>query len=397
MVTKLETLQAERGDITAAAQASRAVAVFDSFEAARADWAELYAICAASPYQSYQFVSTWFDTVGREELLEPFIIVARAPDGRPQALLPLALDSRGPLRIATFMCGRESNFNLGLFRPGLRLEEAGARGLLADAAREAIRRPDLYYLRNQPRRFEGVDNPFAFADARPSASFAYSVALPASAAELDARVSKDTRKKLRKKEARLRELGELRYEHRASGARALEIVGALIAQKSARLAERGVSSLFESAGMRDFLERLGGASGDGALEVHGLSLSGRIVATYAGLIRGGRFSALLNSFDMDEEIARCSPGDLLLHALMRDLVARGMSHFDLGAGEARYKNAVCDETIELCDALTPVTFRGALAAPALSWFLQVKRRIKQTPWMARCAARLRRRLAAVPR
>jgi CelD/BcsL family acetyltransferase involved in cellulose biosynthesis len=104
----------------------------------------------------------------------------------------------------------------------------------------------------------------------------------------------------------------------------------------------------------------------------------------------GRFSALANSYDTDEEIARCSPGDILLRAVMRDLVERGFAYFDLGVGEARYKEAVCDETIALYDLVMPVTTRGALAAPLLRIFLDCKRRVKQTPWLSRLSERARR-------
>ena len=371
------------------AGAKMSIAVFEQFEDARNDWLELIEVAPVSPYQSYLFLATWQEKVGREQYAEPFIVVARNAAGRPLALLPLCIETRGPLRIATFMGGRESNFNLGLFRPGA-FDERKALELLQGAAKQAANPPDLYYLRNQPRQFEGAANPLAFAKARPSASYAYGLTLPADEAALAARLSKDARKKLRKKEARLAEIGQLSYEHVARGARAQDIATALIDQKSARFADLGVGGLFESAGMRALVRALSAVEGDGALELHALSVDERIVATYAGVVRKGRFSGIFNSFDMDEEIARSSPGELLLHALMRNLVARGMTHFDLGAGEARYKQSVCDETIELVDAIVPVSAMGAVAAPALRLFLIAKRRIKQTPRLARAAARLRR-------
>jgi len=390
MVTKLETLAAKNDEEPAAAAPAHALEIHEALDAARKDWIELYALCAASPYQSFEFASNWFDTVGRAQNLTPMIVVARSASGRPLALLPLALDRRGPLRVAAFLCGRESNFNLALIHPNAGLDENALRRLLAGAATKSSIRPHLYFLRNQPRRFEGVANPLAFSDARPSPSFAYGLTLPRDAAELDARASRDARKKLRKKEQRLAQLGELRYEHRADGARALDIMRALIVQKSARLEQMGAPSAFDEPAMCDFLERATLAAGDGALEMHALSVSGRIVATYAGLTRGARFSAMLNSFDTTDAFARCSPGELLLRALLRNLVERGFAGFDLGAGEARYKNAVCDETIELCDMALPTTWAGALAAPMLMGYLRAKRRIKQTPWLANRAFEARR-------
>jgi len=382
MVSERET----PADADAAAQPVSAdvltIEIFDDLAKARAEWMALSAIATVSPYQSYLFFSTWYETVGREQRLEPFIVVARDRSGRARALLPLAVDRRGPLRIGVFLGGRESNFNLALLDPDARFDANSIRALLKEAALCTPNPLDLYYLRNQPRRFDGVDNPLAFEDATPSASFAYGVSLPAAETELASRFSRDSRKKLRRKEARLAEMGTLRYEHCASGVRAQEILTALIEQKSARFADMGVSGLFNSRGLRDLLRRLSTHTGDGALELHALSVNDRIVATYIGVTRGGRLSAVLNSFEMDEEIARSSPGDLLLHAVMRNLIARGMTHFDLGAGEARYKSAVCDETIVLCDTLTPISWKGLLATPLLKIFLRSKRRIKRTPALA---------------
>jgi len=85
-----------------------------------------------------------------------------------------------------------------------------------------------------------------------------------------------------------------------------------------------------------------------------------------------------------------------LQALLRDCVARGLDYFDLGVGEARYKDAVCDETIELCDSVLPATFRGALAAPMLRLFLAAKRFAKQTPFVARLVAKARRHAGSAP-
>jgi len=392
MVTKLETYAPEGAR---SLRRARGATVYTDPGAARGVWEALYAQAPASPYQSFAFVDAWLQTLGHTQNATPFIVVAQ--DGDARALLPLVIERLGPLRVASFACGRESNFNLALIGAGATPGEADMRALLRDAAKASDARVDLFYLRNQPRRFEGADNPLAFANALPSPSFAYGAALPADAGDLDARFSKDARKKLRKKEARLAQMGELFYEHAASGDAAREIVAALLAQKAARLAAQGVGSNFGDASMHEFMERLLATAPPGEVEAHALRLSGRIVAAYVGLTRNLRFCAMVNSYDADDDIARSSPGELLLHALLRNLCARGFTHFDLGAGEARYKNSVCDETIELCDTLVPVTPGGALACAALTAAQRAKRKIKQTPWLFNALIRVRRRLAGVAR
>jgi CelD/BcsL family acetyltransferase involved in cellulose biosynthesis len=364
--------------------------VFTKMEDARNDWLALSREAVISPYQSYAFLSAWLDTAGRADGVEPFVIVSRDAEGRPNALLPFCVMDR-KIRIALFMGGRESNFNLPLLPPNAGHDSASMRALLNRAARHAPSGPDLYYLRNQPRRFVNFENPLVDNTDQKSVSFAYGTTLPASAEELAARFSSDTRKKLRRKEARLAELGPVAYDHCANGARGAAIVDALIRQKSERF---GVGAAFLRCDMPKFLNTLRDTAEDGGVELHALRVGERIVATYVGVMRGRRFSAMLNSFEQDEAIARCSPGDLLLHALMRHLVARGTTHFDLGAGEARYKSSVCNETIELYNAILPVTARGFLAAPMLTAYLRLKRRVKRTPSLINAYQRLRATLSA---
>jgi CelD/BcsL family acetyltransferase involved in cellulose biosynthesis len=389
MVTKLQTYVAEGA--RSLRPASLRVAVHAAPAKARDVWEALYAAAPASPYQAYAFNAAWMATLGRARGEEAFIVAATDDAGRPAALLPFVIRRCGPLRIARFACGSESNFNLPLLADAAR-DAKTAQALLIEAAKATTPAPDLFFLCNQPKRFDGSDNPLVADDAVPSPSFAYGAALPAEVAALEARFSKDSRKKLRKKETRLVQSGALLYEHAATGAAARDIIEALLRQKAARLAARGVASQIGDAAMRDFLLQLLDAAPQSGVEVHALRHSGEIVAAYVGLARGARFCAMLNSFTMDEEIARSSPGDLLLHALLRNLIARGFTHFDLGAGEARYKDAVCDETIELYDSLIAVTPLGALAGGSLRFLQRAKRYVKQTPWLFDALNGLRRRL-----
>ena len=391
MVTKLEipTDSEPAAQATPARTAGRLpIDIFPSIDAVAADWDALFAAAPASAYQSRAFCAAWMATLGESRGALPCPVLVHGADGAALALLPLATIRLGPLRTLGFMGGRECNFNLPLLRPGYMPDEARARAMLVEAGRRAG--AHLVVLRNMPRQLDAAVNPFVLQGALPSASSAYGAALPADAAALEQRLSKDARKKLRRKRALLGEIGEVAAERAQTPQRAQEIVRALTEQKRARMREQGIASEFDDAAMDAFLLRL---AGEGALEAHALTVCGRIVAAYAGLTHRGRFSALVNSFDAEERIARCSPGDLLLQAMLADLVGRGVGRFDLGVGEARYKTAVCDETIALFDVVLPVSIIGRLAAPGLRALLRAKRYAKQTPQIAAALARLRRALS----
>ena len=78
-------------------------------------------------------------------------------------------------------------------------------------------------------------------------------------------------------------------------------------------------------------------------------LDERVVAAFAALSGRDRLSGLVIAYDADPEIARCSPGELILHEVVRSAIARGFTTFDLGVGEARYKNECCEATETLFD------------------------------------------------
>ena len=103
---------------------------------------------------------------------------------------------------------------------------------------------------------------------------------------------------------------------------------------------------------------------------------------------------MITSYDSDPRIARYSPGDLLIRHTLADLGRRDFESFDIGIGEARYKEAVCNETITLVDSIVPVTMPGFVYAKGEAWRLAAKRRIKQTPWAFAAVQRVQAMLSS---
>ena len=356
--------------------------VYSRLEDAREPWRMLYDAAPVSPYQDYDYVRLWFDSLGAELDLEPRVVVASDDAGLPVALLPLAIRRRLGLRIAEFACGRESNLNLALVRTGA--PPLDFRALLIAAARISPTTVDVYFLRNQPHRFDGRENPLVFSDARLSPSGAYGGSLRFS---LEGRLSSRSAKKASYRQRRLAAQGSLAFEHAAKGRRRQEIVATLCAQKTARLSRLGGANPYATGAMRRFLDSLAERE---LLEAHAMTIDDDIVATYVGLARQSRFCVLANSFDEDSAAARFSPGEALLNALLDNLWRRGFADFDLGVGEAQYKTAVCEEAIALYDTVLAVSPAGAVAASMLRASVACKRAIKQSPWLLACLQRLRR-------
>jgi CelD/BcsL family acetyltransferase involved in cellulose biosynthesis len=185
-------------------------------------------------------------------------------------------------------------------------------------------------------------------------------------------------------------MGPLAHRRAADPGEIERVLAAFHAQKSARMRSLGIAA-YEEAEAREFLRGLalnGGAEGAPRLELHALFVADRIVATFGALSAGDRLSSLFLSFDGDPEIARSSPGELIVHAVVRDAIARGLNTFDLGVGEARYKDGACETKEELFDNAFAITPLGHVAALAFIAKQRAKRMIKHSPRLLALFVRL---------
>ena len=161
----------------AGASAFARVDVYDRPEQILDVWRELAPEMCGSWYQSEAFLLTWLETCGRKLAVTPFFIVARNEDGLAVALLPLGIFRLGGLRVAEFLGGKHSNYNLGLFRPGCVFSAEDLRSILRQAARRAGSGPHLYRLLNLPESWRGGANPLCLLPHQPAPDSAYATRL----------------------------------------------------------------------------------------------------------------------------------------------------------------------------------------------------------------------------
>ena len=369
------------------------VRVYDRAEDALADWAALEAIAPAAIYQTRRWLLPWMRTIGAARGISPMLVVASDLAGQPVLFLPLGIVCSGGLKVARFLGGKDSNFNMALIAPGVAFSAANLKALLAAAARTAPVKPDLFILANQVESWEGVPNPFAALPCQPSPSFGYKgVLMRDGEAFLKARTSADARKKSHYKWRKLAAKGEMKILTPAEMPDAAPLIAAFLTQKSARFRAMGIADAFDGPVEAGFLaqaSRPDAQTGERAMEWHALACGGQIAATFGGGVHRGRMHGMVTSFDTNPEIAPSSPGDLLMQKLFSAACERGLTLMDLGIGEARYKNSFCDIAEPLFDCLVPASLKGRVFAGAEAARLTLKRRIKQTPALWALVLRVR--------
>ena len=375
------------GGRPAAAACLLTPAVTDDFAAVKDVWRRLAGQGHATPYQSYAFCEAYFRHVEAAEGARAAIVVLHDAGREPVALLPLSVRRAGPFRVAHFIGGRQSNFNMPLFgRAGEAIGRDPLRASLVAAGR--LMNVDALILHAQPRVWDGFANPMAALASMDSPSNGYRLSLEANADTVFARqLSKDTRRKLRQKAQKLARIGDVRFD-RPSGADAQAALADFFRLKADRFAAQGIADPFAQPSVRAFLSEAV-ATPSPTIELHTLRVGGRLVAVFGGVVHAGRFSALLTAFDSDEAISRCSPGDILLTELIRDCCARGLATFDLGVGEAHYKDKICDAEEPLFESFVPVTPAGQAIVAASLATMVLKRAIKTSDVGRRALALMR--------
>lgn len=358
-----------------------------------ADWRAFQRSAWGTPYQYCDWVRAYADTLAPASGETIVVVAAHDAAGAMTALLPLALSRQSGLRIASFAGGKHANFHMPLIaRSALAAFDGAACRTLLRKAADALGGIDVFAFTNQPAEWQGQANPFAALGGRPSPSNAYRLALDVNADDVLRKImSSESRKKLRKKERRLEEIGPISARRASTPEEVEAILAAFFAQKAERFEQMGIEDPFATPAARAFLREAslaGLAEGAPAIELYGLCVGGQILATFAGTANGHRFCGMVNSFSPDPEVARSSPGEVLLVNVIQAQCNRGLETFDLGVGEAAYKSTVCDAVDELSDSFVPMTAAGALYATAATSVRGLKRWVKHTPWAMRLASRL---------
>ena len=191
------------------------------------------------------------------------MLLVRDGDGRPCLLVPLAIERRPALSAAGAIGGKHASYHL-------------------------------------PLSWRGLANPLA-SGGRPSPSNGYRLTLDGSAEETLARImSKDARKKLRQKDKKLRGRGPVVHRVAGTSAEIAPILSAFLAQKRERFRATGIPHPFADGATQSFLHRAclaGLGEARPAIELHALTMGGRVLATFGAAVDATRCCGMFTSFD----------------------------------------------------------------------------------------------------
>ena len=365
------------------------VDIIDDLGQAEAIWRGLEAQLS-TPYQRFDFLGCWQRLVGERDGLKPFIVIAYDGERRPLLLLPLALRRKHGIRTACFMGGKHATFNMALWD-----RDFAAAATVADldallAAIRARAAADVLALTQQPLRWRDLANPMALLPKQPSVNDCPLLAMTPGAAPT-ALISNSFRRRLKGKERKLQPLSGYRYHVATSDTEIERLLDWFFSVKPLRMAEQRLPNVFAERGVEDFIRRtcMARLAGGGrVIDIHALECDDEVIAIYAGVADGHRFSMMFNTYTMSGN-SRYSPGLILMRNIIDDYAGRGYRALDLGIGSDHYKRLFCKSEEPIFDCFIPLSPRGKIAANAMSAINRLKRVVKGNQALFWLAQKLR--------
>ena len=358
-----------------------AEAVWRAMEAARQ---------SCTPYQRFDFVSAWQRHVGAREGLTPFIVIAYDTERRPLMLLPLALRQAYGARCASFMGGKHSTFNMALWDKDFAATATTAdlEGLIAAISQRA--EADVLALHQQPLHWRDLPNPIALLPHQPSANDCPLLKMQPGATPTTL-VSKSFRQRLKGKERKLQALPGYRYHVATSDQDITAVLDWFFRIKPLRMAEQKLPDVFAEPGIEDFIRSACAAplaGGNRVIDIHALECDEEVIAIFAGVADGHRFSMMFNTYTMSAN-SKYSPGLILMRDIIDHYAGHDYRAFDLGIGSDDYKRLFCKDDEPIFDSFIPLSPRGKLAAGVMSGLNRTKRLVKHNPALLEMAQKLR--------
>jgi CelD/BcsL family acetyltransferase involved in cellulose biosynthesis len=346
--------------------------------------------CAWTAYQRFDFLVAWQRQVGERQNISPFIVVAFDAEQQPLLLLPLALERRFGVRIATFMGDKHATFNMPLWDMVF-AKEADAADLEALLSWLRDRTDvDVLALTQQPKRWRDLKNPLALLSHQPSVNSCPVLTIAPGVAP-DALIGNSFRRRLKSKERKLEKLPGYRYGLASTDAEITRLLDWFFRTKPLQMAEQKLRNVFGDPGVESFVRAACATklpAGHRAIDIHALECDEEVIALFAGVADGERFSMMFNTYTMSDH-ARFSPGLILIRNIVDHYAAQGYRALDLGIGSDDYKRFFCKDDEPIFDCFIPLSGRGKGAAIAMATLNRAKRLVKQSPMLLGFAQRLR--------
>jgi CelD/BcsL family acetyltransferase involved in cellulose biosynthesis len=351
-----------------------------------------------TPFQTFDWLSTWQRCIGSNEGVTPIIVVARRETGDPFFLLPLSVRCERFLTPLTFLGHKLCDYNAPLLAPDFS-QKVSAASFLTFWKQVQVRlrqtyKFDFVLFDKMPKIVGSQPNPMSELSIMPNASGAHETQLGTNWEQFYlGKRSSATRRNDRKKRNKLAEFGEVRFVTADTPKEINTTFATLVAQKSRKFRQMGVSNLFARTGHKEFFLSMA-REVPTLVHVSALRVGSITAAANLGLKFRDRYYHILASHE-EGPMSHFGPGAAHLHELMRHAIEQGLARFDFTIGDEPYKLNWADRKAELFDHVRGIGPIGRAGEMVIKAILRVKRFAKNSPTIWKWTRELRRALTSM--
>lgn len=368
------------------------IKVFWSLEDAAQPWHDLERTGAAFLFQSFDWLSHWYRIVPDKSALQVCIVLLEDPSGHSLMLLPLGIekgrhisrlvwlgmptaDYMAPILAKDF----SSRFKVGDF------EHTWTRII------EKLPRFDVVHLERQPEVILDQQNPFITLNCEKGSYSAHHTELVGDwDSYYHGKIGAKSRSTTRRKMRRLEERGKLEFLMASEDEEVDRIMPELVRQKTSDLREQGHDPVLGSEEILDFYREIAKTfRKDGRAVISVFRVGTRTAAANFSVIYGGRFYYLIPWFEKGD-LARYSPGNILLEYLIRFSFKTDVRVFDFTIGDEAYKSRWCEKTIKLYNCLEGRSAKGVAYVLVRRNSVRARRALRKWDALRRLVQRIRR-------
>jgi len=288
-------------------------------------------------FQSREFLDIWLDTIGKASRVEPCFVVVKDCDGRPVLYLPLIIETKFNVRLLRFMDCGVADYNAPIVAADRPLSRQEFHQVWADVLAQ-LPAFDVVDLKKIASDVAGALNPLTYLDCAPFGESGHAVVLTRLRDQTDTRRAiVRVRRKLQTYAKGLSQIGEPRFIVNPAAAEAARLVERLFELKRRKYQRTAAPDFLAAPGVERFYRDMMSPARLGTIShLAALTIGDTVASAHLGFIGRGRFYYIFPAYDT--QFGRYRVGHLLLQHLIDQSAAQDFDTFDLGIGDASYKN-----------------------------------------------------------
>jgi CelD/BcsL family acetyltransferase involved in cellulose biosynthesis len=288
-------------------------------------------------FQSREFLDIWLDTIGKASGIEPYFVVVKDADGRPVFYLPLIIETKFNVRMLRFMDCGVADYNAPIVAADRALSRQEFHEVWADVL-ALLPGVDVIDLKKIASDVEGAVNPLTYLDCTAFGESGHAIVLTRLHDQTDTRRSvARLRRKLQSHAKGLSQVGEPRFIVNPDASEAAPLTERLLELKRRKYQRTSTPDFLTAPGVERFYREMMSPGRLSTIShLSALSIGDTVASAHLGFVGRGRFYYIFPAYDT--QFGRHRVGHLLLQHLIDRSVAQDFAAFDLGIGDASYKN-----------------------------------------------------------